>query len=85
VDLADKVILVVRDREKDRARAVPPGVRLGDKAQDAVNAALQRPDCKVQVEKQRQCSWLGDIPLDFHARSRQFIPFGQKQALDLWR
>ena len=86
-DLADNVLILVRDTEKERVleeAAMKPESQWSDKFAKLVDMARDRPDAVLQVEKQRATGWLGDIRLDFHHRSGQFIKHGTSQAMP-WR
>lgn len=83
-DLADNVLLLTRDTEKERlvwqANNLPPS-EWSDKFEYNLGLAEKRPDAVLQVEKQRATGWVGDIPLSYHMRSGQFIPHRQAAAL----
>jgi twinkle protein len=83
-DLADNVLILSRDVEKERVMeeaSLKPESQWTDKFAKLVDMARDRPDAVLQVEKQRATGWLGDIKLDFHQRSGQFIPHGRVQAM----
>lgn len=81
-DLADNVLLLVRDVEKERM--LDEASRVTDHDPDferKLAAAKKRPDAVLQIEKQRATGQLGDIRLDYHQNSGQFIPQGRMQAM----
>jgi twinkle protein len=83
-DLADNVLILVRDVEKERI--LEEGSFKPEAMWDETFAKLHakaklRPDAVLQIEKQRATGSLGDVKLDFHHRSGQFIPHGQVQAM----
>jgi len=61
-DLADNVIIVHRNKGKERK------IAQGDDVKDNV------PDTTLDVEKQRHGEWEGRINLWFHKQSQQFLP-----------
>lgn len=83
-DLADNVLLLVRDVDKERVLAesamVPEHMWESDFSRK-VAAAKKRPDAVLQIEKQRATGNLGDVRLDYHARSGQFVPQGHINAM----
>lgn len=68
-DLADRVVLL--HRNKDKERLLQERDRLTD---EKLKEILVYPDAVLQVEKQRSTGWVGDIGLRFHAQSTQFLP-----------
>lgn len=83
-DLADNVLILTRDVDKERlldeAQLTPEHLWEPDFSRK-VTQAQKRPDAVLQIEKQRATGWLGDIRLDYHARSGQFVPQGRVTAL----
>ena len=81
-DLADNVLILVRDVEKERllAEDADPSHHWSEEWERKADKARQRPDAILQIEKQRDTGQLGDIKLDYHQRSGQFVRHGQTQA-----
>lgn len=82
-DLADNVLILERNTQRERVLAeasVTPESQWSPALVKLHAQCLREPDAVLQVEKQRATGWIGDINLDYHARSGQFIPQGQMQA-----
>ncbi len=88
-DLADNVVLLQRNREKELAKQVPPEMRT-----DAQTAAMGRPDSMLIVAKQRHHSWEGVLGLRFNQEIEQFIryssgrdkmPWPNAEEVEPWR
>jgi twinkle protein len=70
-DMADNVITVFRNKRKERALA--QGITELD------NQPIEKKaDALMRCDKQRHGDWEGTVPLNFHNKSGQFIPFNEK-------
>lgn len=64
-DLADNVVLITRNRRKERELQLPPD--------DRDEEILDEPDATLTVAKQRHFSWEGSMGLDYLTECGQFI------------
>ena len=64
-DLADNVVLITRNRRKERELQLPP--------EDRDEEILAEPDTTLTVAKQRHYSWEGSMGLDYLADCGQYI------------
>jgi twinkle protein len=64
-DLADNVVLLMRNRRKERELQLPPDDRDED--------VLAEPDSTLTVAKQRHYSWEGSMGLDYLPECMQFV------------
>lgn len=71
-DLADNVVLIARNRVKERVAQIPPDMRDEDHLE-----ILSQPDTFLTVAKQRHFSWEGMIGLDYRQESMQFVRSGK--------
>lgn len=86
-DLADNVVLISRNRQKERALQA---VAVGQEVDDEV---LDQPDTYLTVAKQRHFSWEGTIGLNYVHAAGQFVrpdhvgpmPWPEAFATEPWR
>lgn len=80
-DLVDNLFIIWKDKKKeDLQRKKDGGGVVSEKEQDYLDF---NPDQRLICEKQRRGKWEGQIGLDFHDESLQFIPPGQKKKRSL--
>ena len=72
-DLADQVIIVYRNKQKERALEKEPL----DKDTQSM------PDAVLSIDKNRHGEWEGRIPLWYSPSSKQYLSDSRKQPLDL--
>jgi twinkle protein len=72
-DLADQVIIVYRNKQKERALEKDPL----DKDTQSM------PDAVLSIDKNRHGEWEGRIPLWYSPSSKQYLSDSRKQPLDL--
>jgi len=72
-DLADQVIIVYRNKQKERALEKAPL----DKDTQSM------PDAVLSIDKNRHGEWEGRIPLWYSPSSKQYLSDSRKQPLDL--
>jgi twinkle protein len=72
-DLADQVIIVFRNKLKERALDRDP----------ANQDALAMPDAVLSVDKNRHGEWEGRIPLWFNSTCKQYLSNSNRRPLDL--
>lgn len=75
-DLADNVILISRNRQKERAVNMQIA---GQPVED--QSVLEEPDTFLTVAKQRHFSWEGGIGLDYRTDSGQFVRAGADRPM----
>jgi twinkle protein len=72
-DLADQVIIVYRNKQKERALEKEPL----DKDTQSM------PDAVLSIDKNRHGEWEGRIPLWYNIQAKQYLSDSRKQPLDL--
>lgn len=72
-DLADQVIIVYRNKQKERILERDP----------ANQEALTMPDAVLSVDKNRHGEWEGRIPLWYNPNCKQYLSTSRKQPIEL--
>lgn len=72
-DLADQIIIVYRNKQKERTLEKDP----------ANLEAQSMPDAVLAVDKNRHGEWEGRIPLWFNVQAKQYLSDSRKRPLDL--